>query len=307
MEGFRETAIIAGAEFWRTLRSARVVVLLLLFLMFTGVSGVAVQGCASGINKQTQAQAAKLEEAGVPAEEIERATEEGKQEARRQFVAAFFSDDEALTNALLATPLVLLVLFKLTLFFLPLYIAIMGFDQISSELGPRSIRYLTVRSRRSSVLFGKYGAQAGVLALLLLVVDVVICVFGRFAYDDFSTGEMFVTLGKFWLSGLVFSLAYLALASLCSTLSRQPALSLITNLIALFFIWLFAFLGDPPSIGGQPLFSAVRGVQYASVWYFRTDLLHPEPGRFLIAGLSHLGFGAVFLGLGWLVLRRRDL
>ena len=39
--------------------------------------------------------------------------------------------------------------FKVSLFFLPLYIALMGFDQISGEVGPRSIRYLTLRARRS--------------------------------------------------------------------------------------------------------------------------------------------------------------
>ena len=44
MEGIREIGVIFAAEFWRTLRSARVVVLLVLYLMFTAAVFL---GCGS--------------------------------------------------------------------------------------------------------------------------------------------------------------------------------------------------------------------------------------------------------------------
>ena len=49
----------------------------------------------------------------------------------------------------------LLVVFKLTLCFVPLFIALMGFDQLAGEVGPKSIRYLVVRVKRSSIILGQ--------------------------------------------------------------------------------------------------------------------------------------------------------
>src|SRR5947209_1420141 len=111
--------------------------------MFTLMSLVVVQWIARTITEQIDAQ---VQMAGADPEAVER----GKVEARKKFISTFFSDDETMTEALTVIPLVLLVVFKTTLRFLPLYTGIMGFDQISGEVGPRSIRYLVVRSRRSS-------------------------------------------------------------------------------------------------------------------------------------------------------------
>ncbi|MFZ5469203.1 MAG: ABC transporter permease [Myxococcota bacterium] len=292
MDALRETTVIWTAELLRTLRSARIVVLLLLYLMFTLLSGLGVHGCSQSLKRQVEAQAAQLKEQGADPDEVEERIDQGMKGARKQFVTVFFSDDEALTEALLEIPLVLLVVFKLSLFFLPLYTGLMGFDQISGELGTKSIRYLTVRSRRSAVLFGKFLAQASLLALLMGVIDAALCLFGFLTQEGFGAGAMIATWGKFWGSALVFSLAYLALTSLCSALFRQSAVSLVTNLLALFSFWLLAF---------------VAKLRHASVWFYRTDLLHPDASRFALAFFAHVGFAALFLGTAYLVLRRRDV
>ena len=68
-----------------------------------------------------------------------------------QRLGFFVNKDPAMMEALSRVPVLVLVVFKMTLFFLPAYIVLMGFDQVSGEVGPRSIRYVTVRARRSSV------------------------------------------------------------------------------------------------------------------------------------------------------------
>ena len=197
MQGIREIAVIWSAEFWRTLRSSRVVVLLLLYVMFTVMALLVVRGLSRSITTQIDAQVAQMRESGADPAAIQEKLDEGLKEARKKFVATFFSDDEAMTEALLVVPLLLLVVFKTTLRFLPLYTGIMGFDQISGEVGPRSIRYLTVRSRRSSVMFGKFLAQASILAILMFIIDLGLCLYGRLSQQDFTTGSMLMTLGKF--------------------------------------------------------------------------------------------------------------
>jgi ABC-2 type transport system permease protein len=267
-----------------------------------------VQGIARSVTREVDAQ--------VQANQADpEAVQKGLAEVQKRFISTFFADDEAMAEALMVIPLVLLVVFKTGLRFLPLFAGVMGFDQVSGEVGPRSIRYLAVRSRRSSVLIGKFLAQATLLAALMLIIDTGLCLYVRFTQPDISTQQMLLTLGRFWASAVVFSLAYLALTSLCSTLFRQPAVSLVTNVIALFAIWLLAFVGGffrlpgaDDSIGlGAQVTSPLAYLRYASVWHYSSDLLHPKLPQFGVAVFAHLGFTALFLGCAYLVLRRRDL
>jgi ABC-type transport system involved in multi-copper enzyme maturation permease subunit len=311
LDGIREIGVIWSAEFWRTMRSARVVVLLVLYVMFTGLALLVVNGFAQGLQTQMDQMEEQVRSRGASDEEIA----EAKTKARRQFISTFFSNDEEMTEALAAIPLVLLIVFKASLRFLPLFTGVMGFDQISGEVGPRSIRYLAVRSRRSSVLFGKFLAQLTLLAALALVVNLALVVFGLATNTDFGAGAMFGTLGRFWLSAMVLSLAYLALTTLCSSLFRQPAVSLVMNLIALFAIWVVALVGEfAPLAGDKDMMGRVTEttsplayLRFLSVWHYSPDLLHPVFSRWGVAALAHLGFAALFLGAAYLVVRERDL
>ncbi len=115
---------------------------------------------------------------------------------------------------------------------------------------------------------------------------------------------------------MVFSLAYLALTTLCSVLFRQPAISLVVNIFVLFAIWLLAAFGeyfdfaeplDPSTVTLPRPVSSLAYLRYGSVWHYASDLLHPGMKQLAIASLAHLGFCALFLGSAHLVLRRRDL
>src|SRR5262249_53742615 len=147
-------------------------------------------------------------------------------------------------------PFVLLIVFKLSIIFLPLFITLMGFDQLSAEIGSRSIRYLVVRARRSSLVLGKFFTQATVLSLLMLVCVIAMVVTSLIVDPDFTIGKAAVVLLKLWLVSVVFSLAYLALTSLCSSLFKQPAVSLVLNIILLFIVWFVALIGDAYRLPG---------------------------------------------------------
>jgi ABC-type transport system involved in multi-copper enzyme maturation permease subunit len=200
----------------------------------------------------------------------------------------------------------------------------MGFDQISGEIGPRSIRYLTIRARRSSILWGKYLAQASLLGGLVLVVDLAVVGVARYLTPSFQFGAMATTLLKCWVAATVFSLSYVALSSFCSTLFRSPAVSLIFNIFTLFGFWLVNKTGE----GAATVLEAARkqaeaqGVeaeapskiatvlswlQYVSPSHYSDNLLHPHFLKFLGSTAIYAGFAAAFLACGYAVLRRRDL
>jgi ABC-type transport system involved in multi-copper enzyme maturation permease subunit len=291
------------------LRSSRIVVLFALYALFSGLVLLVVGSIANAVNETARKQ---IEAAGANTEQAEAAF----QQARAGVLGFMFDTDPAMLDALKNIPLVVLFVFKITLFFLPAYVAIMGFDQISGEVGPRSIRYLVVRSSRSAVLFGKYLAQAAALALLVLAVDLGIFLYAKSTNPDFGWGAMVGTLLKFWLAAVLFSLAYMALTTLCSTLFRSPAVSLVFNLLVLFGFWVVNFVGglgvhreiSPTGMPGpETVISPIALLRYATPSYYSTDLLHPRWTAFAGSGLAYLGFAALFLLAAWSVLRARDV
>jgi ABC-type transport system involved in multi-copper enzyme maturation permease subunit len=291
VESIREIPIVARAELYRMVRSARTIVLLVLYCLFSTlvllIVGSVARAFQSSVNRQIGGQA--------DPEAIQRAFAE----ARRGVLGILLSGDAAILEALKEIPLVVVIVFKVSLLFLPAYVALIGFDQMSGELSQRSIRYLTVRARRSSILFGKFAAQAALLLGLVLLVDLGIFLYAKATNDDFTAALAAKTLLRFWIAAIVFSLAYLSLTSLCSALFRAPALSLVVNFAALFGFWLLDAIGQPDT--------ALAPLRYLSPSQYSANLLHPRVAEFAISAGAYAGFGAGFLCLAYLVMRGRDL
>jgi ABC-2 type transport system permease protein len=193
-------------------------------------------------------------------------------------------------------------IFKFTLWFLPVYVALMGFDQISGEVGSRSIRYLTVRARVSSVLVGKFLVQASLLVGLVFIIDVGLFIYARFAHPNFTFSAMALNLLKVWLATLVFALAYVALTALCSCLFRASGLSLVFNfaLVLTFLVMELAgwYFEDK---------NFLVNIRYLAPSYYSNHLLSPVPAEFGMSALAYACFTLLFMGGSYGVLRARDL
>jgi ABC-type transport system involved in multi-copper enzyme maturation permease subunit len=308
-----EIGAIWRGETRRALKSGRVLVLLILFVLFVGLALTIV----GGINHQLNAKFEQLSAAGADSPEVRAAAKEQLAAGKKDFLKTFITDDQAMLDSLAALPLVLLVVFKLTLRFLPLFIALMGFDQLAGEVGPKSVRYLVVRVRRSSIILGKLLSQATLFGLLLIICTVLMVLVSKILNPEFAAADVALWTGKLVLSSFTLSVAYLALTALFSALVRQGSVALVLNVIALFVIWFIALIGEafrfpgeeaaPNSLAILKSESAFAFARYASVWHFGEDLLHPHWSRWLTSSLVHVGFGLVFMGLALLALRRRDL
>jgi len=289
MESIREIRAVLAMELRRALKSGRVIVLLALYSMFSLLVLFVVGGVSSKIR----------EGGGVDAAG-------GAVALRDRLLGFLFSDDPAMLDALRDIPMVVLIVFQAALLFLPLYVAIMGFDQISGEVGPRSMRYLAVRARRSSVLFGKVAAQAVLLWGLLGVVHLAVFAYAGGTDPDFTLRLAIPTGLKFWLASAVFCLAYLGLTAACSTLFRTPAMSLTCNALVLFAFPLLNFLGSVNTASPTEK-GPLSYLGYLSPSHYALDLLHPYLSRFGLSAAALAGFVALFLGIAYGVLRERDL
>ena len=314
MEDLPEIGAIWRGETRRALKSGRVLVLLILFVLFVGLALTIVGGLNHQLNSKFDQQIAM---AGGNVDEARAAAKEQLDAGKKEFLKTFITDDKAMLDSILALPLVLLVVFKLTLRFLPLFIALMGFDQLAGEVGPKSVRYLVVRAKRSSIIIGKFLSQATLFALLLIICTILMVGVSKALNTDFPMSDVAVWTAKLILSSFTLSVAYLALTALFSALTRQGAVSLVLNIIALFVIWFVALIGEAFRFPGEEAAanslamlkseSALAYLRYASVWHFGENLLHPQASRWLTSSLVHVGFGLFFMGLALLALRKRDL
>src|SRR6185369_9811153 len=99
--------------------------------------------------------------------------------------------------------------FLATLIFLPLFIALLGYDQLSGEVSTGSVRYLAVRSRRGSILIGKFLAQALVMGVLLALVLLGLFVAGAGLRPGLDLVGYAAAAGRFWIGGGAFAFGYL--------------------------------------------------------------------------------------------------
>ncbi|MGE6763294.1 ABC transporter permease [Corallococcus interemptor] len=287
--------MIWAAELRRAVRSGRAIVLLGLYSMFSALVLLVV----GFVTRELQSQL----NAGLPGSAMDPdMAAQAADQMHRGVLGFLTSNDSAMMEALAHVPIVVLIVYKITLFFLPAYIALMGFDQVSGEVGPRSMRYLTVRARRSSVLLGKFLSQATLLVGLVLIIDLAIFLYARILNADFGFGVLVLNLLKFWSATIVFSLAYVALTSFCSSLFRNPAVSLVFNFILLFVFWLMDSVGQAVSEE-----NVLRFLRYLSPSHYSGNLLHPKLAEFATSGAAYVAFAAVFLFGAYGVLRARDL
>ncbi len=310
MADLSEIVAIWSGETRRALKSGRVLVLLVLFVMFVGLALTLVGGALHQVNAKFE------QEAAMAGADLSQASAQ-LTEQKKQFLKMFVTEDEAMLDSLAAIPIVLLVVFKLTLRFLPLFIALMGFDQLAGEVGPKSVRYLVVRVKRNSIILGKLLSQLTIFALLLSLCTLLMVFVARVLNADFATSQVALWTFKLIISSLVLSLAYLSLTALFSAITRQSGIALVLNIIALFVIWFIALVGGAFRFPGEEAAlnslamlkseSWIAYLRYASVWHFGDDLLHPSWSRALPAALVHVGYGLGFLGLAQLALKKRDL
>jgi ABC-2 type transport system permease protein len=282
-----ETLAVTRTELLRILRNARVLVLLLLFGTSTALVGLVVGLLTRSLDTQGP-EAAAAASAGI--------------------LGFLVGEDGAALQHLSELPLLVPLVFRATLFFLPLFIALLGYDQLSGEVSTGSVRYLAVRSRRGSIVVGKFLAQALVMGALLALVLLGLFVAGAGLRPGLDPVGYAAAAGRFWVGGATFAFGYLALTALSSALTSGPGSSLLLNVGALFGFWLLDAIGGRAALlhrmGGVA--SWTEALRWLSPSAYASGLLGSS-AALLTSAAAYGTFGALFLAAAWLVFRARDL
>lgn len=287
MSPFRETLIVFQHEMKRSLRSAKTLVLLILYALATLISGMVFIAATRGLQD-------KLNES-LKGQEL---PPEALMQMKLGGLSAIFGKDEEQLKYLASMPLIVIFFAWFALFFLPLLTALIGFDQVSGELQTRSIRFVSLRSRRGSLLAGKVLSQLALLFGLTAIMNLAIFGYAALSIKDFPVGAGFAAMARFWALTLVYATTYVGVATLCSCLFKTPVFSFLTAVAYLFLTWVLALLAHLQNFGW---------LNYALPSHYQDGFFKADTMAVLGSVGALCGFAALFLGLAYLALRTRDV
>jgi ABC-type transport system involved in multi-copper enzyme maturation permease subunit len=240
-----EVRLIAVRELHRSVHSAKGIVLGVLTLLGTFAASAA---CAWLEEPNAESRSAQSAQAHM---DLKRA------------VIAWTTGDSSLATSLAATPTCLLLCFEITVWLLPLLVALLGFDAVSGEVQHGTIRFWAVRARRPSYIMGKFVALWALVGIVTLSVNLLggaVAV----ARGYVSVGETFSWGVRLWLATLAIASAWAAAATFIGSCFRTPILALLTTLATFFFSWIVSVVGGFVVASG-------RGVESDAVmpmpWY----------------------------------------
>jgi ABC-type transport system involved in multi-copper enzyme maturation permease subunit len=285
-----EVRLIVFRELRRNVRSLKGIALGVITLLGALVSAlvcVSIEG-----NDRAQAAAANEVYADLKRQAVEKAT-----------------GDAALASYVASAPSSLLAFLKITIWLAPLLVALVGFDGVAGELQNRTVRYWTVRTRRSSYFAGKLLGLWAVVALVMLVIHL-LADGVALARGYVTAGELFTWGLRFWLVGVLIAGAWMAIATLISSSFRAPVTALMTTFVVFFGLWLCGSV----AFASRTMKTLSTGVAVAPPWYeylypnaYDSMLLSPDSGKVLTAVVVLVGFVGVVIVGGSALFQRRDV
>jgi ABC-2 type transport system permease protein len=271
----REISVIVQRELARSLRSTKGIILALLTLVF-GVGAALIWISAQNYtHEKVGAEQAKL--------------------MRQEVMTATY---DAATGAHLAqAPQVVLLMLLTTISFSSFFASFLGYDAVAADLQYRSVRYVTMRARRTSYITGKALGVFAVASVMTLGIHAIswVLVIARTdsgAWDTVSWGL------RFWLLSLPISFAWSAMVTFMSSLVKTPILGLLLSVTGLFATWLTYVIAR---------IKKLDALSYIHPGGFDRLLLSPELDD-LIYGLgAGIGWGALFIVGAIVIFHRRDV
>lgn len=211
-----EVALIASREIRKNLRSVKGIILLMLSLLGGTLTSILI------VRYLTE----KL--ARVPPEAL-------RQEQERVFTQAF--RDAETGKYMSDAPLSLFTMFNLCVWLTPALVWLASFDGISGEIQHRSIRYWTVRTRRTSFYAGKFlglWATIGVITFAMHLLTWIVAI----AEGHTSAGNVLSWGLRFWLASVPIVGAWCGIAVFVGSFFRTPMTSLLVVGFAFFLIFM---------------------------------------------------------------------
>lgn len=208
--------------------------------------------------------------------------------------------DPWITFLLEKRPALLSAIFMLLIFGMPFAISFLGYNQVSGDIQSHGLRYLLLRTERSSIYFGRFLGTVIFSTAVMAIIVVTITFYLGMKTRIYPAGALTLWALHGFLALSILMVPYIAVCSLISASVDSPFLSLVLAKVAIAGVLLMGLIG---SIYWKP----AKYILYALPWGWQSNLLHPEMARCLLAALGCLVYAGFFLFLGYYHFERRDL
>ena len=213
-------------------------------------------------------------------------------------------DDVTEVDEHLRSSVILPVFFWCSLVLLPFLILLTSFDQLSSDLGARSLCYSILRAPRAAIVLGKVLGHTVIFTVLSAVSSVALVLVASLLLESVDFGGTLVGLVRMWVMLVPFGLAYLGISSFASAANTQPTPALISAVALVIGLRVVGWLRHVPEESDWAPLRHARWVSPATyhdgMWL--TGLSEPA-----LSAVAYLCFAAVFVTASILIVRARDL
>jgi len=182
----------------------------------------------------------------------------------------------------------------------PLFAMLASCDQTATDLGTRHIRFLIPRVGRAEIFVARLVGAAILTTIAQLLAGIAATIIAVVLHGEAAGTAAVITYGAQVTGMLIlYSLPIVALMSLLSAAFASVWLALLVGLGG--YAVLAVAMGLLPLEG-----TAATIVSFLIPSGLKPYLLRPEVGPALAACAGTLPYIALYVGLGWLVFRRRD-
>ncbi|MBX3229677.1 MAG: ABC transporter permease subunit [Labilithrix sp.] len=290
MNPFVETRFMVQRELRKSFRSIKGIILTVLTV--AGGGGLALLFAQSDDVRQK-----KLHENDISPEALIA--------AKQKFFGWWFMDEKT-GEHLGRAPGLIFFLFAVSLVLMPAVVLLLGFDSVSAERQHKTVRYWTVRSRRSSYIIGKWlglWATCGVVALgMHALIWIVASARGEAPFADIVSWGF-----RFWAASMPILGMWCAVSVFISSLMRVPILALLSTAGVFFIWWLVYIIAWAPGHSDIEVISKPSPLCFIFPNFYDRFLLSPQVGPFLTGLAVCFGFAAALLATSSTLFAKRDV
>jgi hypothetical protein len=197
-------------------------------------------------------------------------------------------------------PVMVSAILVLLLLVTPLFACLGGFNQTSSDIASKGLRFLLIRTERENIFIGRLVGTFLFTTVVFGVLFVVLAAYSAIKIKVHPAGDMLLWFAGCYIRTVIFAMPYVALCSWISCSFESAFGSLMISLLIAYVAPLFFMLAGNINEGA-------RYLQYTTPWGYKWWLLDGSIAK-LGAGIAvMLGFTALFFTLGLRTMKKRDL
>lgn len=216
--------------------------------------------------------------------------------------------DQKTGEHLSRAPGLIFFLFAVSLVLMPAVVLLLGFDSVSADRQHKTVRYWTIRSRRSSYIIGKWVGLWMTCSIVALGMHALIWIIAA-ARGEAPFAEIVSWGFRFWAASLPILGMWCAVSVFISSLMKIPILALLTTAGTFFMWWLvYIIFWSRGHNDVQTLtFMDPSPVCFLFPNFYDRFLLSPQVGQFMTGLAVCFGFAAALLAASSQLFAKRDV